>query len=208
MSDKEKFVSISPMKRSDFDQKKMLILAAETSMSRQLALRVIDKPLPRVWMIFIPIIFVMYFWKLKEYENALKEFSEHHLLSWSRTLEAAFVASKSGISADVSKLVDQVGYQQEKTRIVYAKWLTLLIEHYQLLFTGNGDSYPELVRAAYQNKSNYMIFCHRIGKTEATFNMVLLETIDGDSTDLCQVTKTMIEGMRDLRFQEAEKIFW
>ena len=206
-SDNERVESISQITAINLNQKKTQILAAQESMSRQLALRVLEKPEPRVWMIFIPIIFVFYFWKLKEYENALKDFSENHLIPGRKTLEAAFTSLESGTSVDISLLVDQVGNQQETTRLLSAEWFTLLAKHFQLLLTAKGDSYPALVRTVYQNKSNYLKFCHRVGKIEAAFNMALLENIEGDSDELLRVTKAMAEGMKDLRLQEAEQIF-
>lgn len=207
MGDKGTIEVISPINCKDLDEKKNLILSAQTSTSRQLALHVIEKPIPRVWMIFIPILFVFYFMKLKEYESALKNFAEHHLLPWHRTLEAAFTATVSGRPVDISPLVEQIGHEQEETRIAYTEWLTLLAGHFQLLLSVKGDSYPDLVRAAYQDKTNYASFCQQLDKIEARFNLALLETIEGDSSDLSRVTKAMTYGMTNLRVQETDKIF-
>jgi hypothetical protein len=189
-----------------FDEKKQLILANETTMARQLALHVIEKPVPRVWMIFIPVFFVFYFWKLKEYETSLKVFVENHLISRRRTLEAVVAAEESGLPVDIGQLVARIDIQEE-TRPLCAEWLTVLAGHFRLLLAAAGDSYPALVRSGYRNKSNYMLFYRKLGKAETAFNMALLPTIDGDSTDLCQVTDMMAEGMNDLRCREADEIF-
>jgi hypothetical protein len=172
-----------------------------------LALHVIEKPTPRVWMIFIPIFFVFYFWKLKEYEKGLKTFAENHLLSRCRTLENAVVAEKSGQPVDIQALVDQVEELQENTRAFYAEWLTVLAGHYRLLLNAKGDSYPALVRSGYRNKSNYLLFCRQLGKVESAFNMAILPTIDGERGELHFVTETMTEGLSNQRLREAEEIF-
>jgi hypothetical protein len=195
------------MNTIDIEEKKQLILANETAIARQLALHVIEKPVPRVWMIFIPVFFVFYFWKLKEFENGLKVFAENYLVPRRRTLEAAVVAEKSGQPVDIDQVVDKVDGMQKEARVLCAEWLTVLAEHFRLLLTAAGDNYPELVRSGYRTKANYLLFCHRLGKTETAFDMALLPTIDGDSATLCQVTETMAEGLSTLRHREAEEIF-
>jgi hypothetical protein len=191
---------------SPLDEKKQLILANETAMARQLALHVIEKPVPRVWMIFIPVFFVFYFWKLKEYETSLKVFVENHLISRRRTLEAVVAAEEGGQPVDIGQLVAKID-MQEDTRPLCAEWLTVLAGHFRLLLAAAGDSYPDLLRSGYRNKSSYLSFCRQLGKAETAFNMALLPTIEGDRTELCQVTDIMAEGMNDLRCREAEEIF-
>lgn len=191
---------------SPLDEKKQLILANETAMARQLALHVIEKPVPRVWMIFIPVFFVFYFWKLKEYETSLKVFVENHLISRRRTLEAVVAAEEGRQPVDIGQLTAQIDMQDE-THPLCAEWLTVLAGHFRLLLAATGDSYPALVRSGYRTKSKYLLFCRQLGKAETVFNMALLPTIEGDSADLCQITDMMAEGMNDLRCREAEEIF-
>ncbi len=47
--------------------KKALILDNENSMARRLAVRVFDKPEPPIWMIFVPIFFVLFAPKRKTF---------------------------------------------------------------------------------------------------------------------------------------------
>lgn len=195
------------MNVTDLTRKKGLILAHETSTARHMALHVIDKPRPRVWMIFIPIFFVFYFWKIKEYEQALKDFGEHYLIPYHRTLEAVCAAGENGIPIDVPGLVAQFNHRQETARVFMQEWLTLLAEHFQTLLTARGDSYAQLVRAGYGNKASYLLFCQHLSKAENTFNKALLKKIDGDSSELAQITQAMAEGLENLRLQESAKIF-
>ncbi|TKB28571.1 hypothetical protein FCL47_03560 [Desulfopila sp. IMCC35006] len=207
MSDKKTFASISSGKKSRLCEKKKLILEYEKAASRQLALHVIEKPLPRVWMIFIPILFVFYFWKVKEYEKGLQDFAENYLIPRRRALEAACAAAESCLPVNVDVLVNQFDDMQETTRALCKEWLTVLTGHFQLLLNAEGDSYHKLVHSGYRDKSGYLQFCQHADRTETAFNLALLKTIDGDSTALCQVTAAMKEGMRSLQKQSAENFF-
>jgi hypothetical protein len=195
------------MQTIDINERKNLILESETAMARQLALHVIEKPVPRVWMIFIPIFFVFYFWKLKQFESGLKEFADNYIIPRRRTLEAVFDSEVSGRPFNVDQLVDLMGDLPENARPCCTEWLSILAGHYRLLLGAGGDSYPALVRSVYRTKSNYLLLCRQLGKTENAFDTSLLPTIEGDSTALHEVTETMAEGLNSLRSREAEEIF-
>ncbi len=195
------------MQTIDINERKNLILENETALARQLALHVIDKPVPRVWMIFIPIFFVFYFWKLKQFEGGLKDFADNYIIPRNRTLEAVFDSEVSGRPVDIDLLVDLMGELPENARPCCAAWLSVLAGHYRLLLGAGGDSYPALVRSGYRSKSNYLLLCRQLSKTENAFDTSLLPEIDGDSTVLRQVTETMAEGLNSLRSREAEDIF-
>ena len=47
-------------------KKQEQILAREEALANRLALAVLDKPTPPIWMILIPVFFVFYAWKLKQ----------------------------------------------------------------------------------------------------------------------------------------------
>ena len=192
---------------TDSEEKKGLIIAHETEHARQLALHVIEKPAPRVWMIFIPIFFVFYFWKLKHYESGLREFAENHLVPRRRLLEAVFAAETENRQVDLESLAGLNGGLDENACALCREWLDVLAGHFRLLLAAQGDSYPALVRSAYCNKSNYRLLCGRLGEAETAYNLALLPKLDGDTTTLHQITESMAEGMSNLRKKEAEQIF-
>lgn len=195
------------MSNTDIDEKGQLILAGETATARQLALHVIEKPVPRVWMIFIPILFVLYFSKVKQFESSLKDFAEHHLTPRRMVLEAVLAAEKGGQPVNIEELVARLGNLDRATCALCMDWLTLLVGHYQLLLAAQGDTYPALVRSSYQNRENYLRFCHQLCTVESAVNHALLPAIDGDSSDLDQAAGMMDEGVRILRTREADTIF-
>jgi len=195
------------MSSIDIDEKERLILANETVMARQLALHVIEKPVPRVWMIFIPILFVLYFSKVKQFESSLKDFAEHHLVPRRLILKAVLAAEKSGKPVNIEILIDQLGNLDAATRTLCKDWVTVLVRHFQLLVAAQGQNYSELVRNGYLSRENYIQFCDHLCVVELTVNQALMAAIDGNVSDLSQATRMMDEGIRTLRIQEAGTIF-
>lgn len=191
----------------DNDEKAQLILASETDIARQLALHVIEKPVPRVWMIFIPILFVLYFSKIKQFESSLKAFAEHHLTPRRMILEAVLAAEKGGQPVNIEQLLDRLGNLDEATRGLCMDWLSALVGHFQLILAAEGKTYPELIQSSYRYKEDYLSFCRKIRTVEFAVNQELLSAIDANSSDLLQVTKMIDEGIHNLRAEEAEKIF-
>lgn len=195
------------MKSILIDEKKNLILSNETEMSRQLALHVIEKPEPRVWMIFIPVFFVFYFWKLKEYENGLNSFAAQYLALRRTTLEAVYQAQVEGKKLDAVKMIDRIRDLPESARPSCEAWLKLLIVHYEQLLSARGDSFVALVRSNYKSKVSYLLICTQLNSAEISFNLELLPTTEGERMHLHEVNDKIHEGMQLLRKQEAEKIF-
>lgn len=195
------------MSSIDIDEKERLILASETAMARQLALHVIERPVPRVWMIFIPILFVLYFSKVKIFESSLKDFAEHYLIPRRMILKVVLAAKKSDQPVDIEKLIEQLGNLDVATRALCMDWLTVLVRHFQLLLAAQGDNYSALVRSCYPSRENYLQFCDQLCTVESAVNQALLSAIDGNDSDLHHATKMMDEGVRNLRRQEAGAIF-
>ncbi len=195
------------MENIDLNEKKQLILANETAVSRQLARYVIDKPLPQIWMIFIPIFFAFYFSKLKQYESDLHDFSEHHLLLRCRVLDAVLNTEESRQPVAIDLLVNKIVDLDERTRPLCVKWLTVLAEHFRLLLAAQGQRYPDLVRYGYRSKRKYKAYLHQLSQDETAFNWSLLPTISGNNSELSQITKKMAEGIKYLQNEEVEAIF-
>ncbi len=195
------------MTEDSLEDKKQRILEYEESMARQLARRVIDKPVPPVWMILIPIFFIFYAWKIKEYSNGLKGFAEHYLLSRRRALDTAYEAEQSGREPDIEQLLEPVTEIPANARPYYRTWIALLIDHYRNLLKARGNSAQGLIRHHYRAKSTYLLSSNQLNKAENTYNMALLPKIEGDQQDIRYVLEKMERGIADLRRQEAEVIF-
>jgi hypothetical protein len=189
------------------EDKKIQIVDNEEFMARQLARRVIEKPVPAVWMILIPVFFVFHVWKIKQYANGLKDFAENYLISRRRALDTAFEAEQSGNLPDIDHLVEMADTFPAEARRLYRDWMSLLVDHYRFMLAAPGNSYKELIRAHYRIKSNFLLFCNKLNKTENAFNLALLPDIKGDSQDLRYILDRMESGVADLRRKEIEEIF-
>lgn len=195
------------LSKLSMEHKKRQIVDNEEFMARQLARRVIEKPVPALWMILIPVLFVFYAWKIKQYSNGLKDFAENYLLSRRRALDTAFEAEQSGNLPDIDHLVKMADTMPAVARHAYRDWMSLLVDHYRSMLAAPGNSYKELVRAHYRTKTNFLLFCNKLNNTENAFNRSLLPGIKGESEDLRYILDRMDSSVADLRRKEIEEIF-
>lgn len=189
------------------EQKKQQILDHESQLARQLALQVLEKPKPPIWMIFVPIFFVFFIQKMNQYKSGLTEFVDNYIRSRRHALEAALEAEETGKPANVPGLVEKVGNIPEQAKPFFAEWMAVLVDHYRLLLTSQGNSHSTLVRAGYHNKTNYLLFCNCLNKAENAYSMALLPEMDGDNQDLHHVIKKIDACVTNLRRQDADAIF-
>ncbi|UTF48896.1 NF038143 family protein [Desulfomicrobium sp. ZS1] len=189
------------------DQKKQQILDHESQLARQLALQVLEKPKPPIWMIFVPIFFVFFVQKMNQYKSGLTEFVDNYIKSRRLALEEALEAEETERPVDVTGLVKKVGTIPEQAKPFFTQWMAILVDHYRLLLTSQGNSHSVLVRAGYQNKTNYLLFCNCLNKAENAYSMALLPEMDGDNQDLHHVIKKIDACVTNLRRQDADAIF-
>ncbi|MDY0226584.1 MAG: NF038143 family protein [Desulfomicrobium apsheronum] len=189
------------------DQKKQHILDHESQLANQLALQVLEKPKPPIWMIFVPIFFVFFLQKMNQYKSGLTEFVDNYLKSRRYALEAALEAEETGRPANVAGLVEKVGNIPEQAKPLFAEWMNVLVDHYRLLLTSQGNNHSKLVRAGYQSKTNYLLFCNCLNKAENAYSMALLPEMDGDNQDLHHVIQKINVCVTNLRRQDADTIF-
>ena len=195
------------MSALSMEDKKNLILDYERARARQLARRVIEKPVPPIWMILIPVFFVFYAWKIKQYSNGLKDFADHYMVSRRLALDTAFEAEQGGTPPEIGQLIENTDTIPQGARSCYRDWLSLLIEHYRNLLVASGLSTQDLIRSHYRNKSTYLLFNNTLNTTENTFNKALLPDIEGDRQDIKYIFDRMEQSLADLRRLEVEEIF-
>jgi hypothetical protein len=195
------------MAQLSMEEKKGHIFDHEKKMARLLALMVLDKPEPPFWASFIPMIFVFYAQKLKQYSQGLDDFVDNYLVSRRHALEAAASARVENSSVDARQLLKMAGDMAPPARPLYIEWVTLLTDHYRVLLDADGDSHEELVRSGYKIKSRYLSSWRSLNEAERAFNMALLPDVDGDSEDILDVIRKMNAGIVQLRQQDAEDIF-
>jgi cytochrome P450 len=187
-------------------EKKRLILDHERRMANELATRVLDKPKPPLWMIFVPVFFVFFAQKMKDYAAGLKDFVENYLASRERALEAAMEARQTGQPLNPDAMASAVDLP-DHARPQYAAWMELLVEHYDALLASPGSSLAAMTRSAYRTKTAYLLFCNTLNKIENAFNLALLPEIHGDAQDLRHVIDKMNREITELRRRDADTFF-
>jgi len=195
------------MTTQSIDQKKQLILDHEKMLAQQLARQVLDKPKPPLWMIFVPIFFVFFVQKMNQYKSGLDDFVENHLRSRRRALEDAMKAEETGTEVDMEDLLKKAGNIPQQAQPLFTQWMATLIDHYRLLLASSGSSHSALVRNAYRNKTNYLLFYNTLNKAENAYNTALLPEMQGDSQDIRHVIQKMDLCVTELRRQDADAIF-
>ena len=187
-------------------EKTDLIRSNETAFAYSLSLIVIEKPKISVWMILIPIILVYHMYRHKSYAEGRKAFAENFLITRNRALEAAVRSIANGHPLEESSVVKEANIP-ESTREEYAAWVRVLMTHYKDLLRCEGDSFDALVRSAYKNKTNYLLFLNILNKSEKRFNAALKPHLQDTTEGVSEIIERMEKGSEKLRYQEAERIF-
>ena len=183
-----------------------LIRSNETTFAYALSQIVIDKPKISVWMILIPIILVYHMYRHKTYAEGCKAFAENFLITRNRALEAAVSSIVNGEPLSASSVVKEADIP-ESTRKDYAEWVRLLMTHYKDLLLCEGDSFDALVRSAYKNKTNYLLFLNILNKSEKRFNSALKPHLQATTKGVGEIIDRMEKGSEKLKHQEADRIF-
>ena len=187
-------------------EKRDLIRSNEETFAYSLSAIVIEKPKISVWMILIPIILVYHMYRQKSYVEGRRAFAENFLITRNRALEAAVRSIENQSPLDESSVVKEASIP-ESTREDYSAWVRVLMTHYKDLLRCEGDSFETLVRAAYKNKTNYLLFLNILNKSEKRFNSALKPHLQATTEGVDEIIDRMEKGSEKLRYQEAERIF-
>ena len=187
-------------------EKSDLIRSNETTFAYSLSLIVIEKPKISVWMILIPIILVYHMYRHKSYVEGRRAFAENFLITRNRALGAAVRSIENQSPLDESSVIKDASIPAS-TKEEYAAWVRILMTHYKDLLRCEGDSFDALVRSAYKNKTNYLLFLNILNKSEKRFNSALKPHLLATTEGLDEIIERMEKGSEKLRYQEAERIF-
>jgi hypothetical protein len=187
--------------------KKKVIMEYEERFADILALNVLDKPKLSIWMILIPIIFVYYFYEYQKFTNGRKAFAEHYLLSKRRALGEAADSIETGQKPDIEKLA-KLSDVPDNARELQSSVLSLFVEHYLNLLRAEGKTYDELIRSAYNNRTNYLLFLNLLNNAEKDVNKSLIPHLADKHQGIESVIGTIEMHSERLRRESAEKIFF
>ena len=191
---------------ASIDEKFDIIEKNEQAFAIRLGSRVIYKPKLSTWMVLIPVIFVYYFFHLNKYKQGRRDFADNYLITRMRALDAARGAIVKEKAPDVEKLVHLATLPPE-TLGAYRELLIVLLQHYTDLLRAEGVAIAELVRSAYRNRTNYLLFCNRLNQVEKELNAALRPHMK-DNIEGFDDAVRRIEGVSvELRRVDVEKFF-
>ncbi len=188
------------------NEKKELILQHEIKFANAIAAKAIDKPILSLWMILIPVFFVFYFYKLKQFADGRKAFVEHFMVTRQRTLDEASAAVESDRKPDVNYVI-KMSSAPEDTFRAYAQWIKVLAEHYQDLLKAPGDHLDALVKATFKNRTNYLLTLNRLNEVEKGFNEALKPHLYENTEGVDDIVAVIEQWSKKLRRKEAARIF-
>ena len=191
---------------TEIDTKVDLIVQYETIQARRLAERVIFKPPLTVWYILIPVIFVYYFYRLSRYANSRKEFVEHYMRSRRRAVETAAEGLAGDRPPDIEGLVARSSTPGEAKK-AYRAYTKVLVAHYTDLLKAGGEDMDALLRSAYRNRGNYLLYLNQLGRAERDLDQVLAPVLAEEHPAVGETIALIEQQIEQLRRSEAERIF-
>jgi len=188
------------------EEKAALIVAQEEAFAHTLALQVLDRPQLSIWMILIPIIFVYFFYRYQKFSSGRKVFCENYLISRKRALNEALEVIRTGRKPEINALARQSSLP-EHLREKNADVLAVLVDHYIDLLRADGENFHALVRSAYRNQTNFLLFINRLNQAEKALNRALEPHLSQDSGDVNDIIHLINLHSEKIRKELSKKIF-
>jgi hypothetical protein len=144
--------------------------------------------------------------RYQKYVDGRNKFSEHYLLSRKRALEASVRALESNRPCNVGALVEQANIPAEAEG-EYSAWIRILCDHYADLLRCEGDSIAALVKSAYKNRTNFLLFLNQLNDSEKRLNVALSPRLRETTAGVDEIIGRMEHATEIIRRDQAEKIF-
>lgn len=188
----------------DLTQKKEIILCHELAFADSIGSAVLDKPKVSTWMIFIPIFFLFFIYRMKKFKKDRAKFLEEFMKARRDAMDIALdSAAEGGNSLDGAVQVPDLPEPLQKP---YVLWIQTLSSHYLDMLTADGEDFGSLVCAAYRNRSNYMLVLNRLNSAEKDFYAALkpyLASVEG----AFDISARIEAESRRLRSDKAGSLF-
>lgn len=188
-------------------EKSGLLIDYEAEQAKKLARKVIDKPKPPLWMILIPVFFVFFAYKMKEYKNGISDFCKNWMITREMCIEAACLAVENKSEPQTAEIVSRAGDLPAEAIDDYSKWVSLLTGYYIQLLSADGTSVEELMRRHFHNKSSYLLTIKQINRMENSYHRTLMPFMPGDQEDLAVTIEKINNWSLQLQKDRAELLF-
>jgi hypothetical protein len=185
--------------------KKEIILQRELAFANAIGASVLIKPKVSIWMVFIPILFLYFIYRMQSYKSEHLKFSEDFMITRRRAMDVALEAAETGGFPDMDVVVRNASLH-ESLHKPYASWVKALIEYYLQLLAAEGQCFEAIVRAAYGNRSNYLLTMDRLNSVEKGFYAALKPHLAATEGASDIIAKIELQSQR-LRREIADHIF-
>ena len=186
----------------------------ERLIGNSVAVRVIQSKPIGVWEFLIPIVFILHFMRNKQSREL---FIQNYMFTKRLALDGASKMLKKGLRREdvISGIKDKTRslLAKPETQKIYSetirrqqmKEIELLLDHYRRLLSAEGQNYNELIRNAYGNRENYLIFHEQLKSAEKKVSEAACQTLGAkaDVNTLLSIERTTEE----IRQSRIDKIF-
>lgn len=179
------------------DHKREIILQSELAFANAIGTSVLNKPKVSYWMVFIPILFLYFIYRMQSYKSERLKFSEEFMITRRRAIDVALEAATTGNSPDIDVVARNAGLP-EPLHKPYVFWVKVLVKYYLELLAAEGGCFDSIVRAAYSNRSNYLLTLNRLNTVEKDFYTALkphLAATEG-AADIITKIESQSQGLR------------
>lgn len=186
-------------------QKKEIILQNELAFANAIGAAVFEKPRVSFWMVFIPILFLYFIWRMQRFKKDRMKFNEDFMITRRFAMNIAAETLAGEVRPDMDETARNSGLPDPLQK-PYASWVKALVDYYLDLLAAEGDNFESLVRAAYGNRAGYLLTIDRLSTVEKAFYSALkphLEATEGAADIIAAIESQS----RFLRRELADQIY-
>ena len=188
-----------------------IILEAEESFARTVALGVVVKKPLTSWHFIIPGMFLFDFLRRN---SETRRYSELFLFPRKAALHGTLDVLNgddrrqvlSRVEEDIRQWLISLKLYSERLLRGHMEQIQLLIDHYIKLFQAEGKCYPELVRNAYKTQDQFMGYLQRLVAAEQEVDGAVAE-IHGGTPEISERLRAEQVQLEAVRKIEVEHIF-
>lgn len=186
-------------------RKKDIILSRELRFANEIGALLFEKPKVSYWMIFIPILFLYFIFRMQKFKNDRIKFSEEFMSARKEAMDIAFGTAAPGSLTEKSS-EKQYSKLPDALQEPYASWIKALSSLFLDLLFADGNDVESLIRTAYRNRNGYMEALDRLNNAEKEFYAALKPLMAKVEGSAGIITKMEFESRR-LRIEMADRIF-
>jgi hypothetical protein len=193
------------------EKKHKVILEAEESLARAVALGVhVKRPLS-AWHFVLPGMFIFDFLRRS---SETRRYSTLFVFPRKLALDGALDIIKgenrkkilSQIEEEVKQWLSSLNLYSERLHRKYMEEIDLLVDHYSKLLHVEGKSYRALVNHAYGTRAQYEVYLQKLSVAEQEVDQAIAE-IQGGTEEIGERLRAEQIQVMELRIKEVNQIF-